>query len=220
MGEYPIPEVVKEEFIEEKRKAKRTSELFQSPIISRVEFPVNDYISPEMNTVRGGSIESLHGVSFIKDVIPNKIRQLRENGQKRNLQILDAGSGVGVYNDQLRFYFPDGVDVFGTTFNNRKREKKEVLDTIQTEEGVGGVLVLELLSDREKKKQIVREVSRPKFNRKDRIRESVLELSGKSKFDLVIDTFGRVIMLWQQMMTEMMMNTQIFIVIWRKFYPF
>ncbi len=61
------------------------------------------------------SISELHGISFIKEVIPELIAQ-RKGGRVR---ILDVGTGAAFFPDQIRKEFGDKVEVYSTGLSKK-----------------------------------------------------------------------------------------------------
>jgi len=102
-------------------------------------------------------ISSLHGESIIKEVIPKLLKELPE-GQK--LRILDNGTGVGIFTDQIRKEFGDKVDVYSTGLSKQAAREYR------------------------KKKEL------PKLGKNDLKWRSIQELSDYPEFNLIIDTYG------------------------------
>jgi SAM-dependent methyltransferase len=106
------------------------------------------------------SIESLHGVSFIRDIIPELIAKKR-NAEK--VKILDVGAGAALFTDEIRKSFPGKVEVFSTGI--RKKTAKEYRkENVPTGEN--------------------------NLHPNDLKWRSILELRDFEEFDLIIDTFG------------------------------
>ncbi len=106
------------------------------------------------------SVSELHGVSFIRNVIPELIKT-KKNGEK--VRILDSGAGAAFFTDEIRKAFGDKVEVFSTGLS------KEVA-----------------LAHRKKNKPVGEHELHPN----DLKWYSILQLSDFEEFDLIIDTFG------------------------------
>ena len=127
-----------------------------------------------------GEINKKHGVRFIEDIIPQKIKTLRENGEKRNLRVLDLGCGFGFFGDQIRH---SGVEakVYGTTIKHPSKSKKDAKEALLADlQARNQIKILKKLHGQLKDKQ----------GRNDRITQSILELHNFPEFDLIIETFG------------------------------
>ncbi len=105
-------------------------------------------------------IAPIHGISFIKEVIPDLISK-KKNGEK--VKILDLGAGAAFFTDEIRKEFGDKVEVFSTGL--RKRKAKDFRAMYLPEE------------DRQ-------------LHPNDLKWRSVLQLSDFEEFDLIVDTFG------------------------------
>jgi len=106
------------------------------------------------------NIIRLHGVSFIKDVIPKLIAG-KKKGEK--VKILDIGAGAAFFADEIREAFPDQVRVFSTGLSKK------------------------IAKDYRKKNKLK---ENQKLHPDDLKWRSILELSNFEEFDLIIDTFG------------------------------
>jgi len=110
------------------------------------------------------SIQVIHDISFIKEVIPEILKR-KKKGEK--VKVLDVGGGVGLYADQIRDEFGDAVAVFSTGISKKhaKRYRRSAKE--------GGV-----------------STPSPSLHKNDLKWRSILELSNFEEFDLIIDTYG------------------------------
>ena len=67
-------------------------------------------------------VDTVHDTSFIRDVIPEMIKQ-KNSGEK--VRVLDLGAGVGLYADQIRRTFHDQVIVYSTGISKKTRKNLE-----------------------------------------------------------------------------------------------
>jgi|SRR3989339_1297254 len=131
------------------------------------------------------TINQLHGVDFLNDVIPKLIEKISMSGVNRKVKILDMGCGLGFFNDQIRAKFGDKVEVYGTGINkaNLKKRKAAIIKDIRS----GKIIMPE--SDRE---EILSETD-GNLHPNDAKWNSVEELSDFPEFDLIIDSEGEMI---------------------------
>jgi len=136
-------------------------------------------------------IAQVHGVSFIKEVIPkliqNKIEEsIRLNRPVEKVRILDVGGGVGIYAEQLRKTFGDDVEVLTTGLRKKPvRQFRKLADKINK-------------ADPEIKDAMYWKTAGPildgnisgKMHKNDLIKRSVLEFRDFPEFDLLIETAG------------------------------
>lgn len=106
------------------------------------------------------NVSEIHGVSFIKDVIPGLIAK-KKKGEK--VRILDIGAGAAFLSDEIRKAFGDTVKVYSTGLSRKVAESYRA-------KNLG--------------------VESRKLHPDDLKWHSVLELSDFEEFDLIIDTFG------------------------------
>lgn len=106
------------------------------------------------------SIAQFHGVSFIKDIIPQLIAG-KKDGEK--VRILDVGAGAALFTDEIRKTFGKDVLVFSTGLSKstaKNYREENLLD------------------------------NNSKLHPNDLKWRSILEFSDFEEFDLIIDTFG------------------------------
>jgi hypothetical protein len=116
-------------------------------------------------------IDRLHTYSFVGDLIPKKIEELRGS---RPVKILLVGGGIGVFAEQLRAKFKDQINVYSTGLS--KRLVKGIRRDIGTAAGfaINGHLI---------------NISN-KLHLHDLKWRSILQLSEFPEFDFIIDTVG------------------------------
>jgi len=120
-------------------------------------------------------IANFHQESFINDVIP---RMLSEKDKNKKITILDTGTGVGFFPDQIRKAFGDKVKVFSTGV--KKRSAKEVRKRIYKN----------MVGLPKNEEDLPSEHFSLNLHPSDLKWRSIKELSGFEEFDLIIDTFG------------------------------
>ncbi|MFA6171819.1 MAG: hypothetical protein WCW77_01635 [Patescibacteria group bacterium] len=147
------------------------------------------YPNPSKKTDK--DIAHVHGISFIKEVIPRLIQKKIEDSIKsgksaEKVRILDIGGGVGVYAEQLRKTFGDDVEVYTTGLRKKPvKQFRRLADKINKAEP-------------EMKDAMFWETSGPlldgnisnKMHKNDLIKRSLLEFKDFPEFDLILDTAG------------------------------
>jgi SAM-dependent methyltransferase len=128
----------------------------------------------EMSNLKMDSVKTLHGVSFIEEIIPQLIES-KDGAEK--VRILDIGAGATLFTEEIRKKFGDKVRVFSTGLSKRAVKEYRKDD--------GGENDFRLHPD-------------------DLKWRSILELSDFPEFDLIIDTFGEFSYMidWRQDNTE------------------
>ncbi|MFA6533611.1 MAG: hypothetical protein WCT37_00395 [Patescibacteria group bacterium] len=131
------------------------------------------------------TINELHGVDFLNEVIPGMIETRKAAGIKGKMKILDLGCGFGFFNDQIRSKFGDQVEVFGTSLVKKRaeRRKKAIVQDIKQ-----GKINLSAAESREILSQISSDL-----HPNDAKWRSILEMSDKPEFDLEIDSAGELL---------------------------
>lgn len=142
---------------------------------------------PYTNYRLASEINQAHEVHFIERIIPEKIAQLRKQGNHRRVAVIDLGCGLGFFNDQLRKAFPQDIIVYGTTLMRRDAmEQRRALITEAHGLKTAG-------QDRRLKNiHTVREFAdfSPTMHPNDGKWHSILELRRAPEFDIMIDTMG------------------------------
>lgn len=131
------------------------------------------------------TINELHGVDFLNDVIPDIIKRVRSRGAKRKIKILDMGCGLGFFTDQIRAKFGNEVEVYGTGINKAslKKRKEEIIRDIRD-----GTIEM----DQAEREQLLSETDGT-LHPNDAKWNSVEELSDFPEFDLIVDSEGEMI---------------------------
>jgi SAM-dependent methyltransferase len=131
------------------------------------------------------TINELHGIDFLADVIPGIIERVRASGSKRKIKILDMGCGLGFFNDQIRSKFKDEVEVYGTGINKSslKNRKAKIIRNIKDEK---------IKMDEADKEQILSETDGT-LHPNDAKWNSIEELSNFPEFDLIVDSEGEIV---------------------------
>lgn len=143
-----------------------------------------------------GDVETTHQVDFFRHIQ----RALEEKKDPRRFQVLLLGSGVGLFNDELRATFGKKIDVKGISLVNEGvlgKQKKMLQRHAVLGTGPFDVGSEEANKELEPRRQRVREVLRegsgvrqqPTVRREDAKWASILDLRDYPEFDLIIDTF-------------------------------
>jgi len=136
-------------------------------------------------------IAQIHGISFIKEVIPKLIQKkieesIEQNKPTEKVRILDVGGGVGIYAEQIRKIFGDDVEVITTGLRKKPvRQFRRLADEINR-------------ADPEIKDAMNWKTAGPildgdisnKMHKKDLKKRSILEFKDFPEFDLIIETAG------------------------------
>ena len=133
------------------------------------------------------SINEMHGVDFLNDVIPQMVQEVKERTKQKNrrLKILDMGAGFGLFNDQIRSRFGKDVTVYGTSISkaSAQRRKKALHDGIETG----------LIPSTEHARDILEKETNRQLNPNDAKWRSILEMEDYPEFDLIIDSSGEML---------------------------
>jgi hypothetical protein len=112
---FLCPEQIKDKGLEWKKKAE-----FEKWSMIKSIYPMDRKEHLEEET-GAKNIDEVHKISFIKDVIPEFIKE-KKNGEK--VKILDIGGGFGFYADQIRSEFGEKVRVYTTGLIKNVAKKK------------------------------------------------------------------------------------------------
>lgn len=171
MSEKPSP------FLNPEELAKRTAEWHDvaayEKIASRAQYPTYRLESPETGS-EAGTVNELHQVSFLDQVIP---ALLAEHHEKQPLHILDAGGGIGLFADQIQETFGERVEVFTTGI--AKKPVRDFRKKITAAAKAGTIHAPQPLATAER--------ALPDNYLRWR---SIEQLSDFPEFDLIIDTIG------------------------------
>lgn len=131
------------------------------------------------------TINELHGVDFLGEVIPGMIERVRAGGFKRKIKILDMGCGLGFFNDQIRARFGNEVEVYGTGIDKASLKKRKARIIRDIENGT-------MEMDEIEKARLLSETDGV-LHPNDAKWNSIEELSDFPEFDLIVDSEGEII---------------------------
>lgn len=146
-----------------------------------------------------GDIETHHRVNFFEHIA----RRLEGREQKKRFNILLLGSGVGLFNDELRAEFGNKIDVKGISLVNEgvlQKQKQSLGRHALRRTGPFEGSSLEHDQDLDPRRRRVREIldggkgnrDQAFVPRDDAKWSSILDLHDYPEFDLIIDTFDEI----------------------------